>query len=224
MVLQELLLNTEIHLEIIQGEKKFEIPSKVVGTDANGIYIPVFTAGGRTLDFSGKEFSGMVYNLYCVDKRYTNRYCWRTVSIAVRKWQGKDCYLITSASFGKIGKEEDRRTDFRIDLDIPCGTTAPDEKDELEITLKNVSNEGLAIYAKKDFMEIGSVSEIKFQDEVGDHKFELKVQMKCIRKKPADAGYLFGCTIIEQSKEWITYVFLKGLRKKVSKGTDEIRK
>jgi len=214
MILQDLLIGTDIYLEIIHGERKFEIPSKIVGTDTNGVFIPTFSIGGNTIDFSTKEFSGITFNLYCIDKRYDNRYCWRAVSLIIRKWQGADYYLVSSAGFGKIGTESDRRNNDRVILNLPGEAILPQNMDKIRGTVLNISNDGIAFCTTENFMEMGSHIQIHFQDEVGEHNFALNVDVRCVRKAPAEDGYFYGCGLMEQSKQWLTYVFLKKLRQK----------
>ncbi|MDD2970616.1 MAG: PilZ domain-containing protein [Lachnospiraceae bacterium] len=187
----------------------------MVGTETNGIYIPTLSIGGNTIDFSAKEFSGIVFNLYCTDKRYGNRYCWRSVSLSVRKWQGTDYYLVTSAGFGKIGTESDRRVDDRILLNLSGEITRRDAEEAVYGTILNISNTGMAFHAIDSAINIGTQVKIQFQDEVGEHKFKLAIDTKCIRKQPMDDGFFYGCGVVDVNKEWLTYVFLKKLWQKV---------
>ena len=215
MILQDLLIGTDIYLEITHGERKFEIPSKIVGIDTNGVFIPTFSVGGNTIDFSTKEFSGITFNLYCIDGRYDNRYCWRSVSLAIKKWQGSDHYLVSSAGFGKIGMESDRRNNDRLILNLPGEAVLPQNLESISGTILNISNDGIAFCTTENFMEMGSQVQIRFQDEVGEHKFVLHMDIRCVRKEPTENGYFYGCALLEQSKQWLTYVFLKKLRQKV---------
>lgn len=215
MILQDLLMGTDIYLEIVHGERKFEIPSKIMGIDKGGVFIPIFSVGGNTIDFSTIEFSGIVFNLYCIDKRYDNRYCWKSVSLHVTKWQGEDYYLVSSTGFGKIGKESDRRNNERLILNLLGEAILPQNRESIQGAILNISNDGIAFCTQKNFMEIGSRIKICFQDNVGEHHFSLNIEVRCVRKEPFGQNYFYGCNLTEQSKQWLTYVFLKKLRKKV---------
>ena len=80
MILQDLQLGQEITLEVCFDEQKYEMPSKIVGTNENTAIILPYVYKGIMIDFEIFKQRGAFINMYCIDRANNTRNVFKNVT------------------------------------------------------------------------------------------------------------------------------------------------
>lgn len=213
MLLKELGKGSAVVLELIWGNMNYKIKTQVIDTDETGILIPALMYDGVALDASSKVFQEMRFNLYGngVDDQ---RICWKNLKLSnVQRERGK-YYHLTVSVFNQHGGMNDQRGEKRI----PMGLSAEihivnaESDNSFEALLKDISNEGAAIFLDERLELVGTKLDLSFADEIREHTFELRGRYQCLRiVQQEDGGYVYGLKLLEGSRDLLAYIYLKRL-------------
>lgn len=210
MKIQELKTGTEIVLEIVWGESSYEIPSKIVLSMAGRVFIQSFTYKGNTLDLANPSFRGMTFNIYATHEESGMRTMWRSVGLEMREVKGKIYYEIKTNAFSAESRDCERRDASRIRIGITGVVRIPTRNQEVSAEIFDFSRDGVAFLLKEDIPLVGSMVQVFFSERVRDHLFEVKVDARCVRKKPGNP-ILYGCHVRVMDKEAVAYLTHKTL-------------
>jgi hypothetical protein len=218
MKLQELKEGTELTLQVEWGNNQYEIPTKIVLSMQNRVFIAAFSYNGTALDLSKvKNYSGMVFHLFCNDPADGKRLSWRSIGLEMREVKNKIYYEVTASTFTSESRDDNRRARDRLLIDKPGKIKVIEDEISFRVQIYDISRSGISFRCKKDLTITGLGLIITFEDDVGGHVFPLTIHSRCVRKalKEEEAIYHYGCTIVSMTREIVAYVSLKAMKNQV---------
>lgn len=210
MLFQELKVGEKLELHVKWGGMEYEIPSKVEFINKKTVIINAYSYSGNTIDFQSKTFRDVVIDLY-VKNHNGKRYCWRDIKLVVVNYFGRNFYQVKTHEFKKFSEIMDRRNHPRVKLKGKCLIRENMSEAVYEGRLVNVSRDGIAFCCREDSLK-GGVYEISFSDHVRKHSFNLKMNVRVVRGKKEPSGVVvYGCRILEASRDCLAYIYLKSI-------------
>ncbi len=210
MVLQDLNPGEELVLEAKWGGIEYELQSKVELIRKDYVLVNAFNYGGHIVDFGSSSFKGIIINV--IAKNHDGkRYCWNDVNCELVNLYGKKYYRISTSGFKMIGKVKERRQDIRIKFDARCSVTILENGSTVNGVVSDISQKGIAVYIDDSNLKVGNLLEIEFADSVRRHEFDLRFKVRIVRKSTKGGKSLYGCKIIDATRESFGYIYLKML-------------
>lgn len=210
MLLQDLVEGEELVLQAKWGGLEYDLNSKVEMIESSGVYIKTYEYGGHVVDFGAPSFKGIVINVY-VNNHNGRRYFWPDVSLKVVKKGKRSYYHLTTSAYKVFAKESERRVKDRIMLDQKCTVNVHGEDDYYHGIVRDISQVGLAFYCDRELDIDGKLVRIEFEDSVGGHDFKLEFKVRKVRTDDSGQSTLYGCRIVEASRDAMAYLYLKSL-------------
>lgn len=210
MQLQDLSKGEKLVLEAKWGGMQYNIDSCVEIVESSSILVAAYEYGGNIVDFGAPSFKGILINLY-VNDHDGRRYFWPSVNLKVVKRQGKSYYEITTSTYKQFAKQSDRRDKDRVRLDLPCTFRVYNEDNQYKGIVHDLSQSGLAFCFDKNMNIDGKLVVVDFSDYVNGHEFTHSFKVRKVRTADESGQTLYGCRIVEASKDALMYLYLKDL-------------
>lgn len=219
MKISELEVGNQVNLEIVTGTSVFEVGTRVVGLSKDGslsahVLLQPFVYKGKMLDLGAHYVEGTRFNLY-VDDKEGERVCWRDVHVQRKIYKDNAYYAVTPQHHHSLSAPSDRRANKRLKLDIP-GIVKYAGGEE-QVTIHDISANGVAFVAALPVRLIGTKCMVKFEEEINDTRYDLNIECKCVRAVDEANGYLYGCEVTEASNSMLAYVYIKKMLEKYEK-------
>lgn len=185
MKINEIPINSAITLEISKDKTSVEVSSEVAQVVSNGIVLQPITVDGRTLNLEGNDFKvSLIYG-----REGQKPLLWRNITYKTLR-QGNTPIVVLLDN--REGTEYNRRSAFRLDMDV-AGVTSTGDK----VIIHDISKTGISFYTAIDnAKEIGSTLSIRF---MGGYE-ELVVTCKIVRKQECEERMLHGCSFSSNLK------------------------
>ena len=184
MYIDELILDSNICIDLIKDGYKTELETKVIGVYKNKIEIEQIYVDNKKVAF---DSSNIYYNLWFY-RENDKPILWTNVLIKNFKVKDKERLIVYSE---KDGKPTNRRLSYRLDLDIK-GTI-----NKKDVIIHDISTTGLSFYDSLDNIHpIGEniIISIPYMYDI------LTLRGKTIRVESRGTRILYGCTI-QDSKD-----------------------
>lgn len=222
MLLSELQPGASIVLEIVFGKKKFEIPLTVEKTEQFAIYTNTFRYGGTVVDFSKKGFEHLLFNVYASDIKSQGRFVWKGLMMQLVTLRGVSYYKLQCKNILQQGTSLNRRGEKRMVVDIQGQAFSMASGEISYVAIHDVSSQGISFFANENFAEEGEIMDLRFVDEAADKKFDIRIEVQCVRIVPKNATMvMYGCKVRNPGRDYQTYVYFKKLmEQKKDKGTE----
>lgn len=215
MLLGELQVGTPITLEIVAGNKKFEVPLKVMKRDTISIYTEAFRYGGKVVDFKQKGFEHLLFNVYASDANSHGRFAWKGVSAQLITSGGVPYYKLQARNSVMHGVSLNRRGEKRHELNTAGQAFSMATGMGSAVHVFDVSSQGLSFLASPGFAEVNEVVDIRFISSIFDKNFDIALAVQVVRIVPKKGGnVLYGCKVINPSRDFQTFVNIKTLYEK----------
>ncbi len=215
MLLSELEVGTPITLEIVAGNKKFDVPLKVLKKESSAIYTETFRYGGKVIDFSQKGFEHLMFNVYASDAKSQGRFVWKGVVMQLTQSKGVPYYRLQSKSSLLQGVSINRRGEKRLPMDVPGQAFSTNSGMGASVIISDISSQGISFVTGQGFVMEGEVVDLRFIEDLVDKHFDIATMAQCVRIVPKGNGnVLYGCKIINPSREYQTFVCMKALFEK----------
>ena len=216
MFLSDLPVGTPIILEIVAGSKKFNVPVTIKKKEPNSIFTEIFKYGGKVIDFSQKGFEHLMFNVYATSSlNQGGRFVWKNVVMELVHSRGEDYYkLHTKANFMQ-GASLNRREEKRQQMDTPGQAFSMNTGFGSAVLIHDISSQGISFISGPGFAAVGEVVDLRFIEVVGDRTFDIGTAVQVVRIVPKTHGnVLYGCKVINPSREFQTFVNIKALYEK----------
>ncbi|MEE1361258.1 MAG: PilZ domain-containing protein [Selenomonadaceae bacterium] len=208
MILQDLQLGQEITLEVCFDEHKYEIPSKIVGTNENTAIILPYVYKGIMIDFEIFKQRGAFINMYCIDRTNNTRNVFKNVTVSTISYQERTLYSVNVPVMNTIAYDGERRKDVRIPVDVKGTMESEDNLDKYPVTICDISERGLAFTAPATYSFGNGLYWIHVFDTVCGTYFDLKMGVSIIRSTDEEHKKFYGCRIIKSDRDILMYLYL----------------
>lgn len=209
MELTDLEEDDNIVLEIQWSERPYQIDTMVVGKCEGAILIKPFMYRGTVLDLTSVRFRDMTFNLYGVDKNENTRLVWRNVQIETKEYKGGVYYAVRASMSRRFPLLSERRQNKRMLLDTKGTVIYGEEGRQVEVTLHDVSDNGISFFVPKGQELPEKMIKVDFEDAVRGHGFHLIVDSRLVRRVPKGEEELVGCRITQTNHDFLAYICLK---------------
>lgn len=216
MKLSELLKNQELNVQIKWDEKIIEFSSFVLECDKYVVYITPFNYKGKELELNISGNSNIVCNLYTNDED-NKRISWKAIELTTVERHGKKVYCLKAHAFNNVSCVDDRRSHERIPIQVDAWLFDMDDTES--VTIHDISDNGLGIYAPCNFEPKSRQILISFTDSIGKETFNFKLECDIARMKNENGVLVIGCRLTGENKEYQVYELMKRLRIKYSDTT-----
>lgn len=180
MKIVEISEDSTLTLIIHKDEQSVEVNVEIYKIMPKGIVLKPILSDGKALNL---ENSGARLELV-YEREDAKPIIWRHISYGVIKIGG---YPYTVLSDKTDGAEYNRRTTFRLDMDVQ-GTLNRNER----VVVHDISSTGISFYtSQEDRKEIGSKVLISF---IGGYE-EITVTGEVVRQQESNGRVLHGCVI-----------------------------
>lgn len=211
MKLQEINNGSELILEVDWGENKYEIETTAVGSNDEGLLIHPVTYNKKVLDLGGANDKDMVFNIHGIDPMTNSRIVWRNVQLKTIIYQGHLYYAAKTMKFNVNSSSSERRNHSRMQVDVDGVIELRGYEDGVPVHILDLSDSGISFTTTADIQIDKLPHLIRFEDEVKDDTFKLKMKCIWVRKAVVGDRVLWGCRISEVDKNVLAYICLKRL-------------
>lgn len=208
MILQDLQPGQEITLEVCFDEQKYEIPSKIIGTNEDTAIILPYVYKGVMVDFEIFKQRGAFINLCCIDTVNNTRNIFQNVSLSNINYQERMFYSVTVPVMNRIAFDGERRKEVRIPVNVKGTMESEDNLDKYPVTICDICERGLAFTAPASYTFGNGLYWIHFFDTVCGTYFDLKMGVSILRQTDEDNKKFYGCRIIKSDRDILTYLYL----------------
>lgn len=215
MKLLELLKNQKLNVELQWDKNKIEFSAVVIECDESAVYITPYIHNGNALELNITCDTKVVCNLYANDTITNKRVTWKGIELTTVNRNDNTVYCIKHHGFNDASYDEDRRTHERINVQIEANIL--DEKGTENVTIHDISDNGLGVYAPKDFLPSSRQLTIDFTDNIGEKTYNFRLECDIARIANEDGNLVIGCRLLGENKDYQIYEFLKRLRLKYTK-------
>ncbi len=211
MLIDAITVGSLVNLEVVIGNIRFDINSKVAGVSSGAILIETLRTSKQLAKFDAKEISSAIYNLYA-DDYDGNRVVWNNVQVRPIEYNGHSYSAIQAKSFKQESLPSDRRVNDRIKLDSMPARVETKDGEVFDVTLYDVSGNGVSFFSDKDLLNKRLI--VHIEEKVEETEYKLSVSCTCVRKVDAeneDDMARFGCDVREADRHFLDYIFDKKL-------------
>lgn len=218
MKLVELLQNQEIIIQLVWREQKIELYSKVIEKDDSSIYVTPYIHNGSELELNIVSDNSVACNIFADDPTTEQRISWKGLSLTTVNRNNKTVYCLKSRSYNAESNLEDRRLHERVEIGV-AGQLLDGESEEVNITIHDISDNGISFYVQGDYEPKSQQLSISFTDTIDERIFDIQAVCTVSRIKKEEGRMLVGCRVSGENDNYRIYELLKRLRKKNHKIT-----
>lgn len=199
-ILNNINVDAKLNLTFQIQDKQFEFPVRVIDVDEEYIYINVIKIQDKILGFTN---SSVKVNLI-LPLENERPIIWENIELKTLYYKNKkqSVYQISN----KIGKQYNRRGNFRIPIMIQADAQMGLHKTVEKVIVKDISSTGISILVDKNY-------NCKIQDELHvvfyDPALSKKINITCyvMREQQLKNGqYVYGCKFKEESDSIMKYI------------------
>lgn len=215
MLLKELVPNQKIIVQINFGEQKIEFYADVLETNAEGINTTPYVHNDEVLELNVEAHHGVMCNIFADDLVNKKRVSWKNVRVQTIDSNTGKIYHISTSTFNRQSREDDNRQHDR--LLIHKSAHIIDQGNFIDIIVHDISDRGISFYASPSYKPASSQLTIVYADSIEDKDFQLKIECQIARTEKKAGVTFYGCKIVGENKDFLTYGFLKRLKKRHDK-------
>lgn len=207
MRLVDIFEHTDVVVQMAWEKNKLEFPSKVVMRDENGIYITPYFRENRPVPLHITMRDEVVCSVFADDPITGSRIAWKNLDLETRDVGHRKLYYVNTSGFNSDSFEAERRVHERT-LEEKRGFLTIDNK-QLPVVVHDISDNGLSFYISQETtVPLAGHFFIHFNDSVRQEYFELKIKCKVVRSREQDGNLIYGCKVLEPSRDYLLYVYL----------------
>lgn len=208
MLLQDLSKNKTLIMQIIWGEKVIEFPTKLVESDAGGIYVTPYLREGHPLELNLDPSGNVVCHLYGDHVDTGKRLSWRNIKLETVKKGENTFYYLTTMGFNKLGKEAERRAHERSMI-RQMGSVTDTAGNSIQVMVHDMSDNGISFYAPSNFSPASKNLVIEFADSVGTEIFRIRVECRVVYSADKAGTVFYGCELVSANGDYFLYGCMK---------------
>lgn len=219
MRIQDLPVGSEITLEVDQGDSKFGVKLKILGSSPDGIYLQPIMVKGKVLDVGLRQFHKWVYNIYAFYGENKQRIGWKNVQLElVRNADGSCMYQARTYTFATNSIVSERRNNIRFMVD--AHGIAKSGELEIPVAINDVSANGVSFWVPKEVTFPESRFFLRFFDDVHGEYSEMELFCTVARRVEKESKTLMGCRIDKCNDAYISYIRIKLIKNEERKNED----
>lgn len=222
MKLLELLKNQEINIQLMWDKEKIEFTAVVVDFDANSVYVTPYLHNGKELTLNVTGNTEVVCNMYANDNITHKRIAWKGIDLTTVNREGKIVYCVKTHAFNNASTNEDRRDHERILVHVDARVFGEDTSES--VTIHDISDTGMGIYAPLDFEPKSRQLTVYFSDNIGEKIFSFKLVCDIARIANENGNLIIGCRLLGENRDYQVYEFMKRLKSKYGNVFNESKK
>lgn len=213
MLLDGLMNGSIVNLEMVTEDNcRYEVSSVVSGASKNSLLIEPLDVRGMSANepaMDEKADGNVIYNIYADDSN-GNRVGWYNVTVKSIDYKDKSYKGIWTRCFNQDSVQADRRINDRMKLKDMTGTVETADGVSYEVSLYDVSNNGIAFLADDDSLLHKSLV-VHIDDLINGEIYRINVNCTCVRCAREDGKILVGCSIGEADRAYLLYLYEKKL-------------
>ena len=209
MPLQELESGQAFTLEVNWGSLNYEIQSRVMGSNANGLLIKPFVYKGIALDLMSSQYKDMLFSIHSLNLQTERRIVWKNVNVRSVIYNEQNYYVVQVNAFQNQSSCSERRDHIRLKLNLIGQIAIDRESDYFPVRLRDISDNGISFYLDDGFDIENRNIYIHFEDVVRGNVFDLDIVCRMVREVPSGNQVMYGCKIVESGKDMLAYVCLR---------------
>lgn len=190
MQITEVVPETIITIEVIQGLAKIQLTSKAIKGVPQGLLVECIHSGDKVVGFETETL--VIYNMYMLDPETDKLHMWKEVQIRKVLLAGKLYHLVQSKDDSTI---VNRRDSFRVYIGLKGIAQLGSHRNAYDVVVKDLSESGFSIITTDD-IELNDTTQVRvsFSDNTLRVKFDLNGVI--VRKATLPNGtFLYGCTL-----------------------------
>lgn len=211
MRLKELVVDQKIIVQINFGEQKMEFYADVLAVNDEGIDTTPYTYNDEVLELNIEAHHGTICNIFADNLSNGKRVSWKNVKIQTVDSENGKIYHISTSTFNRISHEDDSRQHNR--LIVRKNAHIYEQGKLIDIIVHDISDSGISLYAPTSYKPSSSQITIVYADSVGERAFPLKIECQIVRTEKKAGVVFYGCKVVGENKDFLTYGFLKRLKK-----------
>lgn len=212
MLIDRLPSGSVVTLEIVIGDKKYDISSMVTGTSHNSVLVETVHASKGVELLSAKELHDAVYNLYTNDSE-GKRIGWHNVTVKSINYKNHSYSGIFTKGFNQNSTISDRRDNDRIRLDSIKGKVETNDGNVYDVEIHDISDHGLAFIGDKNNYLNKRIT-VHIDDVINNEHRQINVDCTCVRYVGEEGKALYGCNIGDVPRPFLMYLSDKKLELK----------
>lgn len=215
MRLNELVVDQKIIVQINLGEQKIEFNANVLEVQEESITASPYIHEGEVLELNIETHHGIMCNIFADDYRHGKRVSWKNVKIqTIDSIDGK-IYHISTSAFNRLSREDDNRQHNR--LIIHKNAHILEQGKLIDIVVHDISDRGISFFASPNYKPSANQITIVYSDSVNEKDFQLKIECQIARTEKRAGVNFYGCKVMGENKDFLTYGFFKRLKKRHNK-------
>lgn len=212
MRLKELVVDQKIIVQINFGEQKIEFYANILEIVDEDIITTPYIHNDEVLELNIETHHGVVCNIFAENPTTGKRVSWKNVKVQTIDSDDDKKYHISTSTFNRVSREDDNRQHDR--LTIRKNAHILENGNFIDIIVHDISDRGISFYAPASYKPSASQITIVYADSIDDKNFQLKIVCQIARTEKKAGVVFYGCKVIGDNKDFLTYGFLKKLKRR----------
>ncbi len=212
MRLRELVIGQKIIVQIDLGEQKIEFYADILDVNEEDIHTSPYIHNDDVLELNIETHHGVVCNIFAEDPAHGKRVSWKNVKIQTVDSPHGKIYHISTSTFNRHSREDDNRQHNR--LIVHKNAHILDKGKLVDIVVHDISDRGISFFASPSYKPSANQITIVYSDSIDEKDFQLKVECQIARTEKKAGMIFYGCKVVGENKDFLTYGFFKRLKKR----------
>ena len=214
MVLQDLTVGQNVSVELTWENITYILNASTVGKNDTGILIVPVPDQDEVIQVIRYHVRHLNFTMYAIDE-LGNRVSWKNIKLYPMTYKDRIYFACGTNLFNANAESSERRNDQRVLLEAKGEIVYFDGK--TEGIIHDVSNSGISFIVNSDVVFDNTKVYINFTDIINDNDFSISEAARIVRTCQNDQQTLYGCRLLNASKDYLTYMYLKRMYQKADK-------
>lgn len=220
MLFQDLAIGQSLSLEMVWENTKYNLDAITVGKNNTGVLIAPLENQDDTILVIRQRIRHLTFSIYTINEN-GDRISWKNVKVYPMTYKDRIYFACGTNLFNSKAESSERRNDKRVGLDINGEIQYGEGK--VEGLIHDVSDSGISFEVDSDVVFDNTRVYVGFKDVINENDFSICEVARIVRNCPNGDKTLYGCRLMNPSKDYLTYMYFKrmSLRANVKKDNDD---
>lgn len=214
MRLKELIVNQRIVVQFVWDEKKIEFFADVLESRDEGVLTTPYIHNNEPVELHIEPQDDVICTVFADDTSDGKRVSWKNVSIDTMDSDYGKVYYISTSNYNRLAQGDDNRQDDRTLIHKNAQIFESETGKYVDIIVHDISDSGISFYAPASFKPVSGILTVLYSDSIDEKNFQMKLDCRIARTEKRAGSIFYGCKIIGNNKDYLTYSFLKRLKKR----------
>lgn len=217
LILQDIADGQRLTLEVVWENVTYTVDAVAVGKNDTGILVLPLPDQDEQMQIIRQNIRRLNFIVYAIDD--ASRVSWKNVKVYPMTYKDKIYFACGTNPFNARAENSERRNDARFLLDVE-GEVSYDDG-QAKAIIHDVSDSGISFIVSSDIEFSNTKVYVNFKDVVNDNDFNISEAVRIVRSVDFGEKRLYGCRLMKQENDYLTYTYMKKMFQKKGKDKKE---